>query len=274
MGIIEGGVVIQDGVPRHVNPFGAVRHVRSGETLQTAIVDAAAGDVIYVDPGEYDEEITITKSNITVVAVGGRGAVAIAPSAADPVAVTIDGSAARRTDVTLVNLGLEGDGTGGGLHIKGDVRRVRVYGCKIEGGAFGAKLESTAAGALADNRFEGCEFAFTTTAVHIDVSGGGDPVTQTLIRNSLLHNFSGRGVFVDTTHTADLWLEDNVFAAQEDGTAPSDEWIKADVASTTGLVTGNRFAIATNAIADLALAAGVLWSANATEAGWSTARPS
>lgn len=274
MAIIQGGVVLPGALPRPVNPFGVNRLVQSTATLQAAINAAQAGDVIYVEPGSYDEQVTISKSNITIVGIGGRGAVAIAPTAANPTAIKIDGTTGTRiTDVTLVNLGIEASGTGIGLHIKGDVRRIRVYGCKIEGGTDAVKLESTAQGALSDNRFEDCELCWTGTAIHIAVSGGGNPVTQTLIRRCLLHNYSARGIHVDTTHTADLWVEDNFFAVEEDGTAPTNEIVKADVASTTGFFGGNKFATATNAASVLAIATGVLWGPNGTQAGWSTARP-
>lgn len=261
MGVIAGGVVIQEGVPRPVNPFGRIREVRSGESIQSAVDAAAAGDVIYIAPGEYDEAVTITKSNITLVGIGGRGSVAIAPSAADASALTIDGSAARRTDITLVNLGLEGDGTGSGLHVKADVRRVRAYSCKIEGGASALLIESTGDGAPSDNLFQDCELCWSTNAARIAVSGGGDPVTQTRIQGCHLHNYTGRGVFVDTVHSADLWLVENTFARDEAGDEPSDEYVLAAVASTTGVLQGNHFPAA-EATGKISLAAGVIRSGN------------
>ena len=72
---------------------------------------------------------------------------------------------------------------------------------------------------------------------------------------------------------ADLWVEDCYFNDNEDGTAPTD-YVKVDRAGDTGMITGCRFSIATNASADLKIAAGIMWVANATEAGWTTARPS
>lgn len=276
MGIIAGGVVIQEGVARPVNPFGRFREVRAGDTIQTAIDAAESGDVIYIeangDDTAFEEALTITKSNLTLVGIGGRGSVSIAPGG-NGVALTIDGSAARRTDITLINLGLEGAGTGGGLHVKGNVRRVRAYGCKIEGGANALRLESTAAGAISDSLFQDCEICWSTDLVSIEATGGGDPVTQTRIKSCHLHNMSARGIHVDTVHTTDLWIDDCTVAGEEDGTLPTDELVKADVASTTGMISNCRFAIPTNAAADLAIAAGVLWVANMTEAGVSSARP-
>ena len=240
---------------------------RSFATIGEALTTASAGDKIYIASGSYDESVTVATANLTLIGSGNRGSVAIAPTASNPTALTINAD-----DVTIYNIGCEGDGTGGGIHLEGDVDRFRAYECKLEGGAFAAKLESTASGAVSDTRFEDCEFAWTTTAVHFVVSGGGDPVTQTYLKKCLLHNYSTAGINVDTTHTADLWVEDCTFGRQEDGTEPTD-YVLANVASTTGFFTGNRFATATNDTAVLTIAAGVIWAANATEAGWSTARP-
>lgn len=263
MSVIAGGLVIQEGVPRPVNPFGRIREVRRDEMIQGAIDAAAAGDVIYVEgkaDASYVEALTITKSNLTIAGIGSRGSVSVAPGG-NGVALTIDGSAARRADITLINLGLEGAGTGGGLHVKANVRRVRAYGCKIEGGTSNLLLESTGDGALGDNRFEDCEFAWGTNAVRIAVSGAGDPVTQTLIRNCLLHNYTGRGIYVDTVHTADLWIVRNSFGRDEAGAEPTNEYVLAAVASSTGMLQGNHFPAA-EATAKISLASGVIRSGN------------
>ena len=236
--------------------------------IAAAITAASAGDTIYIAAGSYDESVTIAKAGLTLVGAANRGSVGIAPSGDNDTAMTINANG-----VTLINVGCEGDGTGGGLHVEGDVARFRAFGCKLEGGAFAAKLESTADGAVADTRFDDCEFAWTTTALHFVVSGAGDPVTQTYVRKCLFHNYTTAGINVDTVHTADLWVEDCFFAAQEDGTEPTD-YVLASVASTTGFFSGNRFSTATNEADVLTIVAGVIWAANATEAGWSTARPS
>lgn len=236
------------------------------DTVQAAVDDATAGDVIFLAPGSYDEAVTVSKGLI-LVGVGRRGVVAIAPSATNATALTITGD-----NVTIMNLGLEGDGTGGGLHLQGDVDRFRAYSSKIEGGTFAVKLESTAAGAVSDTVFEDCEFCWTGTAVHFVVSGGGDPVTQTRLKACLFHNYTAAAINVDTVHTADLWVTDCVFARQEDGTEPTD-YVLASVASTSGFFARNVFATATNAATVLTIAAGVIWGPNGTEAGWSTARP-
>lgn len=267
MGIIEGGVVIEDGIPRSVNPFGKTRRVQAGTTIQSVINAASAGDVIYIDAGDYDEAVTITTDNLTLVGIGSRGAVAIAPSAANAKAITIDGTASRIEEVTLVNIGGEGNGTGGGLHVKANIRRLRFAGCKFEGGVFGAKLESTAAGSVGDVIFDDVEFAWTTTGLHLTASGGGDPVTNVQVRRSLFHNNTGRCILSDVAHTTDLTVSDCIFAGDEAAAAPTNEFVKVDVASTSGLFARNSFYLATMAVAKLAIAAGVLWVGNTTEAG-------
>lgn len=262
----SGTAFFVDGTDGSNNNTGASWEAAKA-TIAAAITAASTGDTIYIAAGSYDEEVTIAKAGLTLVGAANRGSVGIAPTATNATAMTINANG-----VTLVNVGCEGDGTGGGLHVEGNIRRFRAFGCKIEGGTFAAKLESTAAGSVGDTRFEDCEFAWTGTALHFVVSGAGDPVTQTYLRNCLFHNYTAAGINVDTVHTADLWVEDCFFARQEDGTEPTD-YVLASVASTTGFFSGNRFATATNAAAVLTIAAGVIWAANATEAGWSTARP-
>lgn len=246
-------------------------------SLQQLVDIMLSGDVAYIGPGSYDEAVVIPpgKTNLTFFGTGSKGTVAIAPSAANAIPMSIEGSASQRTsDIRLVNIGLETNGTGTGLKVFGNIRRIAVEQCKIEGGSVALQLESTAAGLVADCRIEECELAWTETALQIAVSGGGDPVTQTKIFKNLFHNFSSRGLYVPTVHSADLWVLSNVFANQEDGSQPTNEYLSAAVANTTGLVAGNVFGDATNDVTKLAIAAGVIWGPNGTEAGWSTARPS
>lgn len=247
------------------NGYGGRKKKQPVATVTKGISLADPGDVIFVrgpkEDGSYDEALTLAKPNVTIVGLGGRGEISIAPTAANSKALVIDGTDGRVSDVRLINIGLGGQGTGAGLHVKGDVRRVRAERCKIEGGTSAVLFESTAEGAVADSLLEDCELCWSTNAVRFAVSGGGDPVTQTRIRACLLHNYTGRGVFVDTTHTADLWLETNTFARDEAGDEPADEYVLADVVGTTGLLAANRFPAA-KATAKIALAATVIRSGN------------
>jgi len=243
-------------------------------TINEALSRVEADGAIFCAPGRYDEEVVVTKSGILLAGLGGRGAAYIEPEGANVTGMLVDGVDERVSDVTVINLGCDGEGTGSGLHLKGDLRRFRAMGCKVEGGASNLLLESNGGGqSIGDSIFEDCEFAWAdANAVRIASTGGADPVTQTLFKLCRLHNYATRGLFVDTVHTADLWVFDSFFGRLEDGSEPT-LYVKADVASTSGFFSGNRFATPTNAAAKLAIAAGVIWAANATEAGWSAARP-
>jgi hypothetical protein len=269
MGIIQG-TGIAGSIPRGepYNPFEDRLYVPNTTTIQSVVDIASAGDTIYIEPGDYAETVTISTDNLTLIGTGQRGSVAVAPAGANDIAVVIDGTTSGRVEeVTLINIGGEGAGTGGGLHVKGDIRRFSAYGCKFEGGTFGLKLESTAAGAIADSRFEDCEFVWTGTGVHITASGGGDPVTQSYFRDCVFHNNTARMMLSDVSHTTGLIVKDSIFSLEEDASQPTSEFVKVDVASSEGLFAGNYFALATMAVADLAIAAGVLWVGNVTEAG-------
>lgn len=235
-------------------------------TIAGAISAAVAGDIIFIAPGSYDEQVVITKNNLTIVGVVGRGAVGIAPAAADAKAILIDGTlGARIQGVTLINIGGEGNGTGGGLYIKGDIRRIRTYGCKFEGGAFGAKLESTAQGSVGDLILDDVELAWTTTALHITGSGGGDPVTNVYVRDSLLHNYD-TGVLNDATFTSDLWVKKCLFARKESGVVPANHFVNI-MAGASGIFADNDFDHDTMAVAKMVIPTAIRWVRNATEAG-------
>lgn len=259
-----------------VQAFGSLAdplgNLRFAQSINDALnfVESGRGDIIYIAEGGYNEIVTINKSDLTIVGLGGAGATYIAPSTTNAIAVTITDS----SDISFKNIGFEGNGTGGGLLISGDCSRVRVIDCKAEGGAFGIKLNSTAAGSVSDTRIINSEIAWTLVGIHFAVSGGGDPVTQTRIEGNLFHNNENDCILVDTVHSADIFVVSNTFSALEDGSAPSNTYIDASVTNTTGIVTKNSFAYATNSDSVFVIASGVKWVANATEAGITTARPS
>ncbi len=214
-------------------------------TIQGAVDAAAAGDRILIAAGDYVEAVTITKDNLSLYGVGARGSIAIAPGG-NGIAVLIDGTDSRVEEVHLVNIGGEGAGTGGGLHVKGNIRRIRLDACKFEGGAFGAKLESTAAGSVADVIFRDCEFAWTATGVSILSSGGGDPVTQVHFEDCLWHNCSADCLKSTVSAPTNLTVSGCRFDDDEAGTAPTGKYIDAQVANTSGIVTGCYFPAAIN----------------------------
>lgn len=259
--------------------------VRVTSTVASAIsqTEAGRGDVIYIF-GSIDEAVTVprTTSNLTIIGGNTKQSSAIAPSTASAVALTVDAD-----DVTLINLDIA-SGTSAANAFRGTGSRIRAIGCKFEGAdtsgnAFGygpgsvAQVNAGTAGHGGDLQLIDCEFAWTFNGISFIASDYG-AATQLLIKNALFHNNSNTcligtpGAF-GIGSVRNLNVVDSVFDNMEDGTAPSD-FVNVNTAFDTGTFSGNRFALATNASADLKIGAGILWMANATEAGWSTARPS
>lgn len=278
MAIIQGGIIIEEGVPRPVNPFARVRVVPSGSTIQAAVDAAAAGDIIYIEPGEYDEQVTIAraKSKLTLVGVGGRGSVFIAPSASNPTAMTIEAD-----DVTLINVGCEGSGTGKGLLNRG--RRTRLYGCKIEGGAMALQLTlGTDAQIGAGTHGKGddvwvveCEFAHSDEGVRLTATDYG-AVTQVRIVRCLFHDlakaFEESGGSASIRYRS-LQIYDCVFDDLEDGSAPTAFILLNDDNANTGIVTRCSFPSAINSGKNLVSTA-LHWVSNYHTGGVSTGQPS
>lgn len=267
---------------------GAVTVTRHGrdwkhakKTISLAITAAAAGDTIYVAPGSYNETLAIpaAKKKLTIIGTGGRGAAFV-----EPTAVGAEGAQVQADDVTFVNLGIAGEATSDyALNVNGNKpgadkngRRFRAYGCKFEGPTGANKpavlLNGDANYQAADALFEDCEFAWANVGLQFDDSSYGYP-TQIFVQNCRFHNITTACIGEATGGgVVNLEVTGCQFDNDEAGTAPTD-YVKVDRAGDTGLFSGNRFAIATNAAADLKIAAGIKWAANATEAGWSTARP-
>jgi hypothetical protein len=282
MSIIQGGVVIEEGIPRPVNPFGRARIVPSDGSIQAAIDEAQAGDVIYIEAGEYDEEVSIPfgTNNITLVGIGGRGGAFIAPSAANPTALTVHGN-----DITVINVGCEGSGTGKGLRVTG--ARFRAYGSKFEGGAEAVRIGpgtaaqvDVSAGDGADGLFEDCEFAWSARGLMIAASDYG-AVTQLRVRNCRFHNLTtahidevgaGGGVTASIQYR-NLEIKDNVFDRDENGAEPTQYVLLNDDNTNTGIVTGNRFPSAINGGKNLVSTA-CYWVSNFHTGGVSAAQPS
>lgn len=281
MPVITGGVVIQGGtvIEGASSPFGAERYVNAGVTIQSVLDTAQAGDTVYIAPGEYDEAVTVAraKSNLTIVGLGNRGAVVIAPSASNATALTVEAD-----DVTLVNVGCDGDGTGSGLVNRG--RRTRAYGCKVEGGPVGLKLTlGTVAqinagthGKGDDSLFVDCEFAWNTTGVELVASDYG-AVTQARFRGCTFHDNSAAD-FEESGGSVDIRFRDLdvggcVFLRQEDGSEPTKYFSLNDDNGNKGVVHGCTFPSALNGGRNL-VSTGLIWTGNFHTGGISTGQPS
>lgn len=249
--------------------------------LQRAINAAKTGALIYVLPGDYEENVVIpaTKDNLTLIGLGGRGAVSVVADE-DGVALTNHGR-----DVSLVNIGLAGDGTGGGLVNTG--RRFRALQCKIEGGTDVAIVGPGTVAQIAanskdkgdDGLFEDCEFAYADNGVVLQCSDYGAS-GQNRFRRCTFHNIA-------TAHVAervgsggssavgyrDIELTDCVFLADEDGALPTKFLDLNDNNANTGQVA--RCVFPTDLDGGLNLVSTkVLWIANYHTDGVSAGQPS
>lgn len=251
-------------------------------TIQAAVDKTGYynGDRVFIAPGAYDETVTITMDHagLTLVGCGNRGDVAIAATTEAAV-----GALVRGNDVTFVNLGVAGEETAAySLSFTGD--RFRAYSCKLEGSLIAVLAKAgTAAqhdagtdGSAADFLFVDCESAWTAKGFVCQSSTYG-AVTQGRISAHRFHDCVT--VCLGETDTAgigavrDLMVDGCFFDNAEDGTPPTD-YIDLNSVGSTGFITGCALATPTNEADVIQLAAGVLWVANATEAGISTARPS
>jgi hypothetical protein len=244
-----------------------------------AVNAAEAGDTIFIFPGEYDEALVIprTKSNLLIVGRANLGSVVIAPSTSNATAVTI-----LADDVTIVNVGMDGDGTGSGCVNYG--RRTRLMGCKIEGGTIGLKMTlGTVAQIAADSHGKGddtwvvdCEIAWNTKGVELVASDYG-AVTQARFRGCTFHDnsdadFEESGGSVDIRYRG-LDLDRCYFERLEDGTEPAKYLSLNDDNGNTGVVHGCSFPSALAGGKNL-VSTGLKWIGNYHTDGISTGQPS
>jgi len=270
------------------NPSGDVWYVDSAKeqsgdgenwdagwkTISEAVLSAAANDVIFVAPGAYAENVVVpvTKPNLTIIGVGGRGSVFI-QALTNGVAVTV-----HAKDVTLVNMGCEGDGTGGGARILG--RRFRAIDCKFEGGADALKIgpanvadqNADNDNDASDNLYVRCEVAWSTDGVVLMASDYG-AVTQPRFYDCWSHDLTNH--FIEELQAGatasimfrDLEVHAHRFLRAEDGSAAT-AYVDLNADNTnTGLFSDSVIAHATMASAVLQIGTGVLWVGNKTEAG-------
>lgn len=275
------------GIPRGyplANPFKERRYVANAQTIQSVIDQCVAGDTVLVEPGSYTEQITIarTKSNLTIIALGGRGAAFTEPATEDA-----GGLICHADDVTIIGLGIaaEDDTSAAALTVTGS--RFRAYGCKIEGGANqvvigpGTVAQEAAGthGVGADFLFEDCEVCWGTNGIVLTCTDYG-AVTQGVIRNSRFHNLATKHITeaVGSGGSAavgfrNILIDGCVFDTLEDGTLPTNFIdLNADNAN-TGIVTRCAFPTAINSGKNLVSTA-MLWVGNFHTGGISAAQPS
>ena len=246
-------------------------------TKAISLATVGRGDQVHARPGDYDEaEINVNKADLAIIGHGANGAVGITPSAG------IEAMKITANDVVLQNLRIEGNITADyGLSV-GDfdstVLGVRVYGCLLRNGSSTTKPAVLIHGA-GDLYLVGNDIAWA--GIGIEYKGNNDSYpTQIFQIGNFFHNLlvqhlaqrvvapsTDAGIVRNLNHTG------NVHDTMSDGAEPTGVWIELDHIGSSGIVEGNTFATATNAVAKFAIEADVHWITNKTEAGVSSARP-
>lgn len=253
-----------------------------GESWDTAFVTVGEGkeaavsnhnDKVHVAPysSGYDEaEIDFSKAGVQYIGQGPVGSVFL-QSTQGPVGKI------SSNDNTFINIGMEGLLTAAYvLDIQDQVMRARLHGCKLE--AASGVLDVLRLTGAGDVLLDECELAWGGYGI-VFVGGLISWPTQIVIKNSRFHNLSVSHLYRSdvggATLVKNLQHINNIHDAMEDGTEPSDSYVRLDIATSTGLIAGNQFATATLANTVFIINADGLikWGANGTEAGWSSARP-
>lgn len=267
-----GGVPTTLGLYYFVDANGGAANIVLGQdnaflTVQAAINAALlAGNhpaTIILAPGSYDEAVTIprtssiSRARITLYGAGPKGSVAIHPTATNAVALTNDCD-----DVTLINVGLNTNGTGKALVNTGS--RLRMFGCKLEnddgtGECAQMTLQTVAQrtagtkGNGADCLLYGCEFAWAASGIEIVCTDEG-AVTELQIVDCWFHDLDTKHIY-ETVGSggaagvmyASLRLQGNIHQTDEAGTAPTDYVLLNGDNANSGIMTGCAFPEAINA---------------------------
>lgn len=260
-------------------------------TIQQAIDFAQRNDTIFVAPGQYDETVTIARTNavsgntlgrLTIVGLGGRGAAFIEPSTEDAAGMVV-----HADDVTIINLGIaaEDETSAAALTVTGS--RFRAYGCKIEGGlnqvVFGpatdALVTAGTGGRGGDALFYDCEICWGTNGFIVQCTDFG-AATQVRLERCRFHNITTKHIteVVGSGGSAavtffNFVIIDCDFDDLEDGTAPTNYIDLNANNANTGVVTRCSFPTAINSTLNLVSTA-MHWVSNYHTGGISTAQPS
>lgn len=272
------------------NPYGKKFHVgttkREGAaepqyaTIASAEAKAQSGDSLVIQNGTYTEDVTFNVSGLTVRAgaLGGypdvvvikgktvvsacrnvtfRGIEFFSNSSTFP-CVRLGASSDSANAVTSVlfeDCSFSSDGSTtppagalvfGGLHIT--FRR-----CRFVNLTHGILIHPTSGEFPYGVKVENCEFSEITTSCVADLVGSFDSSIAPISRSGVGSNFL---------------MRDNTVV-----TAPTTQVNIGTVGTSTGLMTGNRWAVATNSNSAIVIPSGILYPTNYTEAGASTARP-
>lgn len=288
------------------NAFGRVRFVDSTNgsdshsgtsitdafaTIQKAIDTARRGDTIIIAPGQYDETVTIGRTdenddalnNLMLIGCGGRGATFIEPSTEDA-----GGLVCHADDVTLINLGVAAeDETAGNYALHSSGARLRAYMCKIEGGEQQIRIgpgtvAQEAAGTHGDAGdcfFYDCEIAWGTDGIVLVCTDFG-AVTQLRFEKCRSHNITGKHITEEvgsggsaSVMFRNLSIVGWTFDDAEGGAAPTNYILLNGDNGNDGIVTDCSFPTAINSGLNLVSTA-LHWISNRHTGGISTGQPS
>lgn len=255
-------------------------------TIAEAITAAASGDVIFVAPGDYTDELTIPvgKSNLTILGAARRGSVYVSVTGA-VTALTNNANGTR-----LINITIEGDETAGSIGLLNRGRGLRYSVGRILNletcaqFTLGTPTEVDAGtyGDGSDTLCEDVEFSWATDGVDLvgvtDVGVGDFGTTQNYFRRCTFHNLSNSSfketpLGVATQSFRDLEVSDCIFRRIEAGTEPTYYMLLNGSNSNSGMVTRCSFPTALAGGKNLVSTA-VIWVSNYHTDGVSTTVPS
>lgn len=272
--LASGAGILEGGYPFAPNIYyvgdNASPYVQQEDTIADALTAAISGDIIILGPQTFQEGNLVLpagKDNVTIIGASNKGSTIIAPLAAGD-----EGLQILSNYCTLINVSItKGASADYALSIGSSsvsVTGFRAQGCKF----YGLGGAAIIADGCINTIIEDCEIADCTSGIVLAANVNNE-VLNIVIKNNLFRNFVTVGIGVDgAAVVAELNIIDNIFTAQDDGTAPTD-FLLLSSNNHFGIITGNKFAYATNATGVLTIGTGLMWVANATEAGYSTARP-
>ena len=247
-------------------------------TIQAAIDAAVAGrgDVIVIQRGTYTETLAINKAGLTLmgavpygypdhVIVTGRSVVTangvsgynleFFSNSTTAASLVVGNSATEAVGSWWENCAFSSDGTtepACGALVSGGNNHAFLK-CRFIDNTRGLIIHSGITSFASGIQVRECQFLENTT-VDFGTGPSGDATLATLGEDRGIRN---------------LICVDNYFGGGE--VVPTDFVNIVDTSS--GFMSGNRFASTTNASATITIPAGILYATAATEAGWATARP-
>ena len=273
---------------RTVDPALALITAAVYATIQAAVDASFTGDVIQIVPGTYNETVTIPRvdSNndpLSQLTLSGLfGGVFIVPTGNHA-----SGLVCHADDVVLMNLSIASEDDAAGTfaaQITG--ARFRASDCIFTGGegqillgpGTVAQVNAGTHGTAEDAQFEDCEFCNGLDGVGLRSSDYG-AVIHPQFRDCWFHDLpagseiydDGPMPYADIVHG--ILLDTCLFDNAADGTPPTN-YVTLAVTGNTGLITNCTFATPTNEADIIEIAAGIAYTANKTEAGITTGRPS